>query len=145
MLCRKIIIPLFKLNYNIFLYLFKGGFNSKAPLTPCRARFTAQVYVVLKLSAVSNARILKPFKCLAKSVVPAAEIDCTTDFQCPRQFSKHPPIAVHKAVLFKTRFEGLKIRHRKVEEQMFAKIFELAKKQRKSVSFAAVVFSEAHA
>ncbi len=28
---------------------------------------------------------------------------------------------------------------------MFAKIFELAKKQRKSIPFAVVVFSEAHA
>ncbi len=64
---------------------------------PLPRRFAAQVVVILKLFAVSNIRILKLIKCLIKSVVPAAEVDCTTDFRCPQQFSKHPPIASHMA------------------------------------------------
>ena len=69
------------------------------PIDPLPRRFAAQLAVILELFAVSNIRILKLIKCLIKSVVPAAEIDCTTDFRCPQQFSKQPPIAPQKAIL----------------------------------------------
>ena len=50
-------------------------FNDVTPCNPLPRRFTPQQAVIFKLFAVSNVRILKLFKCLTKSVVPAAVID----------------------------------------------------------------------
>ena len=80
---------------------------------------------------------------LREPFCPAEETDCKAFFDILENSHKQSPIVINK-VFFKALKAGLnKPRHRKGDEQMFAKIFELDKNGGYQFPSSSAVFSEA--